>query len=213
MKWYKLAKENIPNYLTIARIAIVPIIVVLLLVSSSNLYTLKLWNSYQINVSVCTFVAAILFVLASLTDAIDGYLARKYNWISDFGKFWDPLADKILVNTVLFCLAAPQQNLVPIWVPIIILIRDIIIDGVRLTACTKNIVLAANIYGKIKTITLLVGLIFLLFFGGSLINVGGLYYWLIQNLLMYIATILSIISGIIYVIPLWYKASKVKGEE
>lgn len=206
MKWYKLAKQNIPNYLTIVRIAIVPIIVILLLVSSSNLYTLKIWDNYQIQVSICTFVAGILFVLASLTDALDGYLARKYNWISDFGKFWDPLADKILVNAVLFCLASPQQNLVPIWLPIIVLIRDIIIDGVRLTASTKNIVLAANIYGKIKTITLLVGLIFLLFFGSSFSNVGSLYYWLVQNFLMYIATSLSVISGIIYVIPLWYKA-------
>lgn len=213
MKWYKPVKENIPNYLTIARIAIVPIIVVLLLVSSNNLYTLQLWDNYKVNVSICTFIAAILFVLASLTDAIDGYLARKYNWISDFGKFWDPLADKILVNAVLFCLAAPQQNLVPIWIPIIVLIRDIIIDGVRLTASTKNIVLAANIYGKIKTITLLIGLIFLLFFGGAQANVGALYYWLIQNLLMYIAMSLSVISGIIYVIPLWYKANKMKGEE
>lgn len=213
MKWYKPTKENLPNYLTIARIALVPIIVVLLLVSSSSFYVLKLWDNYEINISICTFIAAILFVLASLTDAIDGYLARKYNWISNFGKFWDPLADKILVNTILFCLASPQQNLVPIWIPIIILVRDIIIDGVRLTASTKNIVLAANVYGKIKTITLLIGLIFLLFFGGALINVGNLYYWLIQNLLMYIATLLSIISGIIYVIPLWYKTNITKGNE
>lgn len=113
----------------------------------------------------------------------------------------NPLADKILVNAVLFCLASPQQNLLPIWIPIIILIRDIIIDGFRLNMKKNNVVVSANIYGKIKTICLMIGIIYLIFLGNPIWNVGNLYYWLIQNMLMYWATILCIVSGIIYILP------------
>lgn len=201
-KWFVFKKQSIPNYLTCLRIIVVPIIITLLLVNSATLYNFHLWNNNLfIDINITTLVAGILFILASLSDALDGYLARKYQWISEFGKFWDPLADKILVNAVLFCLASPQQNLLPIWIPIIILIRDIIIDGFRLNMKKNNVVVSANIYGKIKTICLMIGIIYLIFLGNPIWNVGNLYYWLIQNMLMYWATILCIVSGIIYISP------------
>lgn len=201
-KRFVFKKQSIPNYLTCLRIIVVPIIITLLLVDSSTVYSFHLWNNNLfVDINITTLVAGILFILASLSDALDGYLARKYQWISEFGKFWDPLADKILVNAVLFCLASPQQNLLPIWIPIIILIRDIIIDGFRLNMKKNNVVVSANIYGKIKTICLMIGIIYLIFLGNPIWNVGNLYYWLIQNMLMYWATILCIVSGIIYISP------------
>lgn len=202
MKWYQFKKENIPNYLTCLRILLTPIIIVLLLVPTTNIaYKLNIWSNYVISVSTFTLVASILFVIASITDFIDGWLARKYQWISNFGKFWDPLADKVLTNSVLFCLASKNQDLLPIWIPIIFLVRDIIVDGFRLNLNSKNIVLSANIYGKCKTFTLMFAIIYLMFFGSSVLLVGPLYYWLIQNFLIYVATILCIVSGIIYIFP------------
>ena len=192
-------KSNLPNFLTIFRIAIAVVIIPLLLIPNKTfVYHITLWNSNFINLNVLTLIASILFIIASISDAIDGYLARKFHWISNFGKFWDPLADKILTNTVLFCLASSNQSIVPIWLPIIFLIRDIIVDGIRFNLANKQIVVPANIYGKIKTITLMIGIVFCLFLGNNYNNVGTIYYWAIQNMLIYISAILAILSGIIY---------------
>ena len=196
-------KSNIPNYLTLFRIALVPAIIALLLINSTFVvYTVKLWNNYSIKINLLTLLAAILFIVASFSDFLDGWLARKYQWISNFGKFWDPLADKILTNSVLFCMASTNQNLLPIWIPIIFTIRDIIVDGIRLYSVNQNIVLSANIYGKIKTFVLMVAMIYLLFMGNAIVNVGPLYYWLVQNFMIYIALFFCILSGVIYSLPL-----------
>lgn len=192
-------KSNLPNFLTVFRIAIAVVIIPLLLIpNKTSIYHITLWNSNFINLNVLTLIASILFIIASISDAIDGYLARKFHWISNFGKFWDPLADKILTNTVLFCLASSNQSIVPIWLPIIFLIRDIIVDGIRFNLANKQIVVPANIYGKIKTITLMIGIVFCLFLGNNYNSVGTIYYWAIQNMLIYISAILAILSGIIY---------------
>ncbi|MDE5617332.1 MAG: CDP-diacylglycerol--glycerol-3-phosphate 3-phosphatidyltransferase [Ureaplasma sp.] len=219
MKVKFFQKQNIPNILTIFRIVLVPIIIVLLLIEpTAVVYNIQfnLNNQYGlIRISNFQIVAGILFILASITDFLDGYLARKWKVISTFGKFWDPLADKLLINCTLFCLASPQQNLVPIWIPIILLIRDFIIDGLRFYMLQKNIISAANIYGKVKTFVLIIAISFLLFFGGNLILVNSIYYWAIQNLLLYIAVILSIVSGLIYSLPVIYNIltrSKEKNE-
>lgn len=212
MKTKIFQRQNIPNFLTIFRIVLVPIIIILLLVQPTNIiYTIQ----FSLNNQLCLLIvsdlqisAAILFIIASITDFLDGYLARKFNVITTFGKFWDPLADKLLINCTLFCLASPQQNLVPIWIPIILLIRDFIIDGLRFYMLQKNIVSAANIYGKIKTFVLIIAISFLFFFGGNQSLVSSSYYWGIQNLLLYISTILSIISGLIYSLPVIYNISK-----
>ncbi len=219
MKTKIFQKQNIPNILTIFRIVLVSIIIALLLVKPINIvYSLKFNLNNQIcllEISDLQIAAGILFIVASFTDFLDGYLARRFNVISTFGKFWDPLADKLLINCTLFCLASPQQNLVPIWIPIILLVRDFIIDGLRFYMLQKNIVSAANIYGKIKTFVLIIAISFLFFFGGNQSLISSSYYWGIQNLLLYIATILSIISGLIYSLPVIYnicKRSKEKNE-
>lgn len=191
-------KEYIPNYLTIIRILIVPVIIPILLINFGNeIYSFSFQNNI-ISIKLNLIIGVSLFILASITDALDGYLARKYKWITNFGKFWDPLADKILTNSVLFCLAAPNLNLVPIWIPIIMLIRDIIIDGTRMIASNKNIVISANIYGKLKTVNTMIAIIVLMFIGSNY-NLSIIpYYWGIQNLLMYTSLLLCIISGGIY---------------
>lgn len=199
MSFFK--KSNIPNFLTIFRIILTVVIIPLLLINNQQIiYKVQLWENYYIEINILTLVSATLFVVASISDAIDGFLARKFQWISNFGKFWDPLADKILTNSVLFCLASNNQNIIPIWLPIIFLIRDIVIDGIRFNASNKQIVIPANIYGKLKTIILMIGLVFCLFMGNNYNNVGNLYYWLIQNILIYFACIFSILSGFIYAI-------------
>lgn len=203
MKIKLFKKNNIPNYLTIFRIVLVPIIITLLLINNFvNVYKIQLWNNNFININLLTFIAGILFIIACSSDFLDGWLARKYQWISNFGKFWDPLADKILTNSILFCMASTNQNLLPVWIPLIFIIRDIVVDGIRLYSVNKKIVLSANVYGKIKTFILMFGMIYLLFLGNSINNVGNLYYWLIQNFLIYVATFFCILSGIIYSLPL-----------
>lgn len=188
-------KKNIPNILTIFRIALVPLIIVFILVHfGPNIYVINLNNDYIIQINLNLFLASLLFIICCFTDFLDGFLARKWNVTSSFGKFWDPLADKILVNSVLFALSS--IGLLPIWIPILILIRDIIMDGSRMWCSKKNIIIVANIWGKIKTFVLMTGIIYLMFFGITQNN--GFYFWGIQLVLMYISVILSYTSLIIY---------------
>lgn len=208
-------KKYIPNYLTILRMALVPIIVVFLLVSFGGIaYVLQNPLDKGSNYSIVTvnfLLAGILFVLASLTDFVDGFLARKYKWVSDFGKLWDPIADKVLINSVMICFGF--MGLIPIWIPIIMIARDVIVDASRMLAASKNVVVPANFYGKVKTVTQMFAIIFIFFFfcghaGGSSSN--NIYYWAIQNLMMYVALFFSVLSGIIYMVQMQkiFKAKK-----
>lgn len=128
---------NTPNKLTIIRVILVPIFLVCLLY----------WNNY---------VALALFIIASLTDFLDGHLARKNNQITNFGKFMDPLADKLLVTTALICFV--QMGQLPAWVAIIVVGRDLAVDGLRMVAASQNIVMAAGWSGKIKTAVTMVSI-------------------------------------------------------
>ncbi|MDE6289452.1 MAG: CDP-diacylglycerol--glycerol-3-phosphate 3-phosphatidyltransferase [Ureaplasma sp.] len=201
--------KNIPNILTISRIVLVPIIICFMLVEfGDSIYTIK-FSNVEIKLGLNLFLAALLFLISSFTDFLDGYIARKYKCVSDFGKFWDPIADKILVNSTLFCLAFKEY--IPFWIPIIILIRDIIIDGIRINAIKKQIVIPANIWGKLKTIFQMIAIIIVFFFGVQFnSSLNNWWYWFVQNVLNYIAMILSIASLIIY----WLQYSKkVKDKE
>lgn len=124
---------NLPNKLSIIRVALIPVIVVLL---------------YQQSVA-CRIIAGALFIIASLTDFLDGYIARKYNLVTNFGKFIDPVADKLLVLTTLIMLLHRGQT--EAWIIIIILCRELAVDGLRLVAVTQGKVIAASPFGKIKT--------------------------------------------------------------
>lgn len=185
---------NLPNKITTFRMICVIFIAILLLIPTDGVFVVPF-----INVSLTSLIAWILFIVASISDFVDGYIARKYQMVTDYGKFMDPIADKLLVNTVLIILSA--YGVIPVLCTIIMIARDTIVDAVRMNAVRKNIVVAANIFGKLKTVLQMVALIFILIndFGlSNLLNLPeGLY---IGQILLYLATIASFASGVIYLV-------------
>lgn len=167
---------NLANKITILRVLMIPIFMIILL---SDLP----WNNY---------IAAVIFIIASLTDMIDGYIARSKNQVTSFGKFIDPLADKLLVTTALICLI--EMGKVPAWVVIIILSREFAITGFRTIAASEGVTIAASPLGKIKTITQLVAIISLLInnYPFRLINFP------FDRIMLYISLIFTLLSGIDY---------------
>lgn len=161
------------------------------------------------NVNWFYFAVAIVFIIGSFSDFLDGYLARKMNLVTDLGKFLDPIADKLLVNSILIFLViepsfAPDQQVLPqLFILVILMIaRDLIVDALRLMAVKKNVIIAANIFGKAKTVAQMIAIPFLLLndWPFSYFDSSWPEALHISNILMYIATILSLISGIIYVV-------------
>nr|WP_152803812.1 CDP-diacylglycerol--glycerol-3-phosphate 3-phosphatidyltransferase [Alkalibaculum sporogenes] len=137
-------------------------------------------------------IAAIIFIIASATDWLDGYIARKYNLITVFGKFADPLADKLLVSAALICLV--ELGAVSSWIVILIIAREFAVTGLRVLAASDNIVIAASWWGKIKTVTQMVAIIATLFnnYPFSLINIP------VSTTFMYLAALFTVISGVDY---------------
>ena len=186
---------NLPNKLTIVRIIIVPFFVAVLMMPDIQHH--YLW-------------ALLLFIIASVTDHFDGSIARKNNQITDFGKFMDPLADKVLVTSALVCFVS--LNLVNVWFVILMIARDLMVNSIRLVAADSGKVIAANNWGKIKTVTQIVAIIAVLLFQyiGELTNMGWIpaftigeasstfAFAYIGNVFMLIATFFSVLSGIIY---------------
>lgn len=127
---------NLPNKLTVLRVLLIPFFVAALLAGDGQIPTLR-------------YVSAAIFIVASLTDMLDGKIARKYNLVTNFGKFMDPLADKLLVCAALICLVELKQ--IPAWMVIIIVSREFTISGFRLVAAEQGIVIAASYWGKFKT--------------------------------------------------------------
>ncbi|MDD2958252.1 MAG: CDP-diacylglycerol--glycerol-3-phosphate 3-phosphatidyltransferase [Lachnospiraceae bacterium] len=162
---------NVPNCLTILRILLVPVFVVFMLAD--------LFGAYD------KYMAAILFIAASLTDLLDGYLARKNNQVTVFGKFMDPLADKLLVCSAMICLV--ELGMLPCWIVIIIVGREFIISGFRLVAAERGIVIAASYWGKFKTVSQMIMVVLLVF------DFGGVFDT-ISQVFIYLSLILTIIS-------------------
>ena len=153
------------------------------------------WSVFQIGdviISLQYIVSGVLFVIASTTDFIDGYLARKNNQVTDLGKMLDAIADKILVNSVLIILA--YKGMIPIIVPVVTVLRDTIVDAIKMQAASKGKVVAAIKSGKLKTATLMIGTTLAFFYNlpFELIPIN------ISDTLLIIATIFSVISGIQY---------------
>ena len=188
---------NLPNKLTIARI-IMAIFIIIILLGGSYTVSLfgfeipKLFINETIVIDLKYIIAGVLFILASITDFLDGYIARKYNLVTDFGKLIDAIADKILVNSVLIILAA--QGFIHPIIPVIIIIRDSIVNSIKMVAASKGKVVAAIKSGKVKTACLMVGIVLTLFYNlpFELWNIS------VAKLLLFVATILSVISGIQY---------------
>ena len=174
---------NTPNKLTVIRIVLVPIFIAILLSKLPN---------YQL-------YAAIVFAIASITDLIDGKLARKYNEITDFGKFLDPLADKILVSAALICFV--QLGLVNSWVAWIIMTREFLVTSLRLVAAGGGKVIAANSWGKVKTASQITAILVVLACSYlkylDIPNLSNLK--IVGDITIWIATLLTIVSGITYI--------------
>ncbi len=196
-------KMNIPTKITCSRIALVAILFLGLIVLDF-IPDLEIPTYGPVN--LVYLIACIVFVVASLTDFLDGYLARKWNQVTDLGKFLDPIADKLLVNASLLYLMLPhfgEEGLtIPMFCVILMIMRDLIVDALRFVASSKGRVLAANIFGKAKTVLQMVAIpmVFLNGWPFSYFDMGWDNSYRIATIFVYLATLMSVLSGIIYVV-------------
>lgn len=183
-------KLNVPNLLTIARIFITPVFLAVILIES-------LPHRF--------IIACLIFSIGAITDAVDGYLARKNNQITNFGKFLDPIADKVLTTAAL--LAFMQMGLCNIWIIMLVLIREFAIASVRMISAANGVVIPANIWGKIKTVTQMTFTILIMLLGEvwELVAEFDAVLFerlpdlsLISNGLLWITAIFTVLSGVIY---------------
>ena len=168
---------NLPNKLTILRVTMIPFFVAALLYDGGANQNMR-------------YVAAALFIIASLTDMLDGKIARKYNLVTNFGKFMDPLADKLLVCSALICMIELRE--LPAWMVIIIISREFIISGFRLVASDNGVVIAASYWGKFKTTFQMIGVVLLIF------NIPALST--LTTIIVWIALALTVISLVDYIV-------------
>ena len=176
---------NLPNKLTTLRVIMIPFFVFFLLWQNGENYTFRM-------------IALALFIIASLTNLLDGKIARKYNLVTNFGKFMDPLADKLLVCSALICLI--ELNALPAWMVIIIISREFIISGFRLIASDNGVVIAASYWGKFKTTFQMVSVVLLI------LDIPALAF--VTTICVWIALVLTIVSLVDYI----YKNHKILTE-
>jgi len=167
---------NLPNKLTVLRVIMIPFFVVMLMLDGGMNQTYR-------------YIAAAIFIIASFTDFLDGSIARKYNLVTNFGKFMDPLADKLLVCSALICLIELGQ--LPAWMVLIIISREFIISGFRLVASDNGVVIAASYWGKWKTVFQMISVILLI------VNIPALS--MVTNIALWIALALTVISLVDYI--------------
>ena len=185
---------NLPNKLTMVRIFMTFLIILILLFpfSAMNIDIQPLFTNELLTIDIKYPIAGVLFILASITDFIDGYIARSRNLVTDFGKMMDAIADKILVNSVLIILSA--QGFIHPIIPVVIIVRDTIVDSIKMVAGSKGNVVAAIKTGKFKTASLMIGIVMTLFYNLPF----ELWSLRISDFLLIVASVLSIISGIQY---------------
>lgn len=186
---------NLPNKITVARMLLIPIMIIVPYLGLNNI----LFGS----VTIGSFITLIIFLIASFTDFLDGYLARKNNLVTTFGKFLDPIADKLLVLSALIMLV--EEGIIPGWIPIIIAAREFIVSGIRMLAAGDGKVIAASWYGKVKTVSqmIAISLAFLstntfMQFTSVEMGTGALILNILMSLAMVIAVLTTILSGIDY---------------
>ena len=192
---------NTPNKLTLTRVILVPIMMIFMYIPVFQ----NTVNIFGLEIPIFCLIADFIFILASYTDHLDGKLARKKNLITNFGKFLDPIADKILVLTAMIMLVEMQR--MPAWVPVIVAFREFIVSGYRLIASQKKgNVIAASIWGKIKTVSQMIAIIlifidpnpFFSFVNGELSGLA-IVLNIVDSLLLILSVIATIFSGYQYV--------------
>ena len=166
---------NTPNKLTVVRMIMVPFFVLFMLTDFAG--------------AAGKWISLLLFVAASFTDYLDGHLARKYNLVTNFGKFMDPLADKLLVCSALICLV--EMDRLAAWIVIIIIGREFIISGFRLVAADNGVVIAASYWGKFKTVSQMIMIILMI------MNLGGIFD-ILETVFVWLALILTVVSLVDY---------------
>jgi len=197
---------NLPNKLSLMRIILVPVTVLFMLPVNIFGWQPEGWNNFINNNGM--IVAAIIFIIASLTDTADGMIARKYNLITDLGKFLDSLADKILVISVM--IAFVELRRFSAWLLIIVILREFAVSGLRMIAAANNDVIAARMIGKVKTATQMVAITYLMFeplllklcgFGFTgYANLGINAITIIGDVLLGISMVMVVVSGVDYLV-------------
>lgn len=189
---------NLPNKITIARMLLIPIMIIIPFINIQG----TLANT---EITYSNLIVLVIFLIASFTDFLDGYLARKNNLVTTFGKFLDPIADKLLVLSALVMLV--EMDKIPAWIPIIIAAREFIVSGIRMLAAGEGNVIAASWLGKIKTVSQMIAISlafvdinpFMHFIRGSITG-GALVLNVIMSLAMLVSVITTIWSGADYFI-------------
>ena len=174
---------NLPNKLTVVRVLLIPVFMILYLIPSETVVTFL-----GISIPWNILCAGLVYILASVTDWMDGYIARKNSIVTNFGKFMDPLADKLLVTAALCCML--EKGICSSWVVMIILAREFIVTGLRLIAASEGVVIAAGMAGKLKTVIQLITMITAIFTGKNIV----------VDIMFYISALITAISGIIYIV-------------
>lgn len=168
---------NLPNKLTMFRVFMIPFFVIFMLVNVTGEYD--------------KYIAVAIFIIASLTDMLDGKIARKYNLVTNFGKFMDPLADKLLVCSALICLIGDKLQA---WIVIVIISRELIISGFRTIAADNGVVIAASWWGKYKTTSQMLMIIIMT------VNLNYSWYGTLEYVFIYLSLVLTIISLVDYLV-------------
>lgn len=184
---------NLPTKITVLRLFLTAFIIVLLCLPFSSFgIHFSQYDFNGIKVELLYIIAGVIFVIASLTDFLDGYLARKNNQVTDTGKMLDAIADKVLVNPILIILCVTRS--IPVIIPVIYITRDIIVDAIKMEAASKGKVVAAIGSGKLKTAAMMIGIVLVFFYNipFEFINIR------IDLFLLYFACIMSIISAVQY---------------
>lgn len=186
---------NLPNKLTVIRVLLVPLLILVYMFPYDTTgINVPVYHILDTDISLVNIIILVIFIVASITDYFDGRIARSKKLITTFGKFADPIADKLLVNTIFLLLASDGK--INIIIPIIMISRDTIVDAIKMSAASKQVVVAASKLGKLKTVSQMIALCFLLVnnFPFSVLEID------LATILAWIATVISVISGIDYFI-------------